>query len=186
MAEIEDEFITKSKPKKPAFETKVREDGQPIVVIDRKRVTPADDKIINALIIGGHKPVYKRADISKNDMIRYVKNNYDKEELQVLMEKLNTMSTTDEETDTLITFATIKSWFKKRYKYYPKGINYNFGKSKTGQEKKERFIKAFEEHKRELKRNNNEKDNISIKNNENNHNQHNNNENKGNNHNNNK
>ena len=104
------------------------------------------------LIKACYIPTTKRTHITKPDITRYVKNNYYKREFELLQEKLNTINETDTETGNLITFATIKSWFKNRYVYYPKGIKWNFGKSTSAQEKKERFLKAFEEHKEELKK----------------------------------
>lgn len=147
---VDKEFITKHREHKPPY-TVDRE--KMTIIIDRKvKKTPADEKEIEMLIKAGYIPTTKRTDITKADMTRYVKNNYDKKELELLQGKLDTINETDTETGNLITFATIKSWFKNRYVYYPKGIKWNFGKSTSAQEKKERFLKAFEEHKEELKK----------------------------------
>lgn len=147
---IVEEFITKHREHKPPYT--VDREKMTIIIDRRVKKTPADEKAIELLIKAGYIPTTKRTDITKADMTRYVKNNYDKKELELLQEKLDTINETDTETGNLITFATIKSWFKNRYVYYPKGIKWNFGKSTSAQEKKERFLKAFEEHKEELKK----------------------------------
>lgn len=149
-AKVVEEFITKHREYKPPYT--VDKEKMTITIDRRKKKTPAEEKEIEMLIKAGYIPTTKRTDITKADMIRYVKNNYDKKELELLQIKLNTINETDIETGNLITFATIKSWFKNRYIYYPKGINWNFGKSKSAQEKKERFLNVFEEHKEELKK----------------------------------
>lgn len=145
----ENEFISKHREYKPPYETEERADGTKIVKIDtRRKLTPKDREMIKALIIAGYKEVHKRKDVSKSDMIKYVKENYDQNEIDLLNKKLESINTTENEK--LVTFATIKSWFKSRYIYYPKGLNWNFGKTMSAKEKQERFMKVFNEHKREL------------------------------------
>lgn len=153
---MENEFITKMREYKPPYETEERADGTKIVKIDtRRKLNPKDREIIKELIIAGYKEVHKRPDITKSDMIKYVKENYDQKEIELLNSKLDTINSINQENDKLITYATIKSWFKERYIYYPKGINWSFGKTKSAKEKKERFIKVFNEHKKQLSENKN-------------------------------
>lgn len=152
MENTQDEFITKTRKNKPPYEAIEKSDGTKIVYIDsRRKLKPRDKEYIEMLVKAGYIPKQKRTDITKDDMINYVKKNYDQEELNVLNEKFNTINLKDENTNNLITFATIKSWFKQTYIYYPKGINYNFGNNQKAKDKKERFIKAFDEHKKALK-----------------------------------
>lgn len=153
---MENEFISKAREYKAPYETEERADGTKIVKIDtRRKLTPRDREIIKELIIAGYKEVHKRPDITKADMIKYVKENYDQREIDLLNKKLDTINSINQENDKLVTYATIKSWFKERYIYYPKGINWSFGKTKSAKEKKERFIKVFNEHKKQLNDNNN-------------------------------
>lgn len=154
----ENEFITKPREYKAPYETEERADGTKIVKIDtRRKLTPRDREMIKELIIAGYKEVHKRRDITRSDMIKYVKENYEQEELDLLNKQLDSMNSISEETKKTITFATIKSWFKARYIYYPKGLNWNFGKTKSAREKKERFTAVFAEHKKKLKEEREEK-----------------------------
>lgn len=150
---VVDEFKTKTREYKPPYETQIKANGEKIVKIDtRRKLTPKDREIIKELIINGYREVHKRRDITRADMIKYVKENYDQEELDLLNKELESINSINKENGNSITFATIKSRFKARYIYYPKGINWNFGKTKSAREKKERFIKVFDEHKEELKK----------------------------------
>lgn len=149
---VVDEFKTKKREYKPPYETLEREDGTKIIKIDtRRKLTPRDREMIKAFELAGYKRIHKRKDITRADMIKYVKENYDQQELEILNNKLNTINEENEENNKNTTFATIKSWFKKRYVYYPKGLDWNFGKTTSAKEKKERFIKVFEEHKKNIK-----------------------------------
>ena len=149
MVEV-DEFKTTHREYKPPYTTEEKADGTKVVIIDRsKKIKPVDKEYIEMLVKAGYIPVSKRKDITKADMIKYVKDNYDQEEIDLFNKKLSTIN--EEENGKRVTFATIKSWFKARYVYYPKGINYNFGSNSSAKEKKERFIKVFEEHRKELK-----------------------------------
>ena len=150
MKVADDEFITKHREHKPPYT--VDREKMTITIDRRKKKTPADEKEIEMLIKAGYIPVTKRTDITRSDMIKYVKSNFDKGEMDLLQTKLNTINEIDKETENKITFATIKSWFKSRYVYYPKGINWNFGKTESAKDKKARFLKVFEEHKEELKK----------------------------------
>ena len=162
----DNEFITKNREYKPPYETEIRADGTKIVKIDTKRkLKPRDREMIQALVIAGYKEIYKRKDITMSEMIKYVKENYDQQELNLLKEKLDSINEDNKENSRKITFATIKSWFKERYIYYPKGLNWNFGSTKSAKEKKERFIKVFNEHKKALKGGNESKDNNKNNNN---------------------
>lgn len=127
----DNEFITKNREYKPPYETIVRPDGTKIVKIDTKRkLKPKDREMIQALVIAGYKEIYKRKDITRSEMIKYVKGNYDEQELDLLNEKLDSINSENEGDRKKITFVTIKSWFKERYIYYPKGLNWNFRKYK--------------------------------------------------------
>ena len=121
---VVEEFVTKHIEHKPPYT--IDKEKMTITIDRRIKKTPADEKEIEMLIKAGYIPTTKRTDITKADMIRYVKSNYDKKELGLLQDKFNTINETDTETGNLITFATIKSWFKNRY--------------------------VFEEHKEELKK----------------------------------
>lgn len=150
---VVDEFKTKTREYKPPYQTEERADGTKIIKVDTKRkLTPRDREMIKAFELAGYKRIHKRKDITKADMIKYVKENYDQQELEILNNKLNTINEENEENRKKITFATIKSWFKERYVYYPKGLDWNFGNTTSAKEKKERFIKVFNEHKIELKK----------------------------------
>lgn len=150
---VVDEFKTTHREYKPPYETEERADGTKIVKVDtRRKLTPRDREMIKEFELAGFKRVHKRQDITKADMIKYVKENYDQKELDLLNRQLDSINSQNEETDKKVTFATIKSWFKARYVYYPKGINYNFGNNSNAKDKKERFIKVFEEHRKELNR----------------------------------
>lgn len=152
MEEINNEFITKHKTQRKPYTTSVRADGTKVVTFDMKRLKPADKVEIEMLVNAGYMPVRKRPDITKADMIKYVKENYEQEELNLLENKIESINTPNPEDSTKnITFATVKSWFKQRYIYYPKGLKYNFGNNAKSQEKKERFLKVFVEHKENLK-----------------------------------
>lgn len=152
MEDMKNEFITKHRENKPPYTLSTRADGTKIITIDRRRkITPAYKEIIEMLVKVGYIPSTKKTDITKADMIKYVKENYDQEELELLNEQFESINSTNEENDKMITFATVKSWFKNRYIYYPKGQNFNFGRTTKAQEKKERFLKVFNEHKQELR-----------------------------------
>lgn len=147
-----DEFITKPKTRRTPYTTNTRADGTKTVTFDIKKLKPADKEAVEMLVKAGYMPIRKRPDITKEDMIKYVKENYDQEEQDILSHKLESINTT--ENDKLVTFATVKSWFKNRYIYYPKGLKYNFGNTTSAKEKKERFLKAFNDHKNKLKADN--------------------------------
>lgn len=150
---VVDEFKTKTREYKTPYETEERADGTKIIKVDtRRKLTPRDREMIKAFELEGYKRVHKRRDITMSDMIKYVKDNYDQQELEILNSELDTINKENKTNGKKITFTTIKSWFKERYVYYPKGINWNFGKTKSAKEKKERFIKVFDEHKAELKK----------------------------------
>lgn len=149
---VVDEFITRHRENKPPYETEERADGTKIVKVDtRRKLKPRDREMIKAFELAGYKRVDKRKDITKSDMIKYVKENYDQEELDLLYKQLDSINSVNKENNNkIITFATIKSWYKARYIYYPKGINWNFGNTTSAKEKKERFTKVFAEHKKQL------------------------------------
>lgn len=141
-----DEFLAVKKERKPGYTTSTREDGTNVVIVDQKRMTKAEKFNVEMLVKSGYEIKSKKKDITRNDMIRYVKKNYDEAELKVLEAELNKINT--ETTDkTKITFMTVKNWFKERYIFYPKGIDYKY----KDQEKQERYIKAFNKHKNELR-----------------------------------
>lgn len=148
---VVDEFITRHRENKPPYETEERADGTKIVKVDtRRKLKPRDREMIKAFELAGYKRINKRIDITRADMINYVKENYDQEELDLLNKQLNSINSINKENGKQITFATIKSWYNARYIYYPKGINWNFGKTTSAKEKKERFTKVFAEHKKQL------------------------------------
>ena len=148
-----EEFITKSKERKKPYELSTKPDGTKIITIDRSRkISPADKEYIEMLIKANYIPVDKRKDITKADMLKYVKNNYAKEEFDLLNKKINEINSEDTATRKKITFTTVKSWFTHRYVFYPKGLDWNFGKSTTAKEKQERFIEVFKEHQEQLKK----------------------------------
>lgn len=151
--ERQKEFITKPREHKPPYELNTKPDGTKVIIIDKgRKKSPADKEYIAMLIQAGYIPVEKRTDITKSDMLKYVKNNYDQEEFNLLNEKLEEINQQNEETSKKITYATVKSWYKNRYIFYPKGLDWNFGTSTTAKEKKEKFIQVFEEHKQALKK----------------------------------
>lgn len=148
-----EEFITKSRERKKPYELSTKPDGTKIITIDRSRkISPADKEYIEMLIKADYIPVDKRKDITKADMLKYVKNNYDKKEFDLLNKKIDEINSEDPITSKKITFTTVKSWFTHRYIFYPKGLDWNFGTSTTAKEKKERFIEVFKKHQEELKK----------------------------------
>lgn len=150
---VVEEFKTKHREYKPPYETEIKGNGTKIIRIDtRRKLTPRDREMIKEFELSGYKIVYKKRDITMSDMRKYVKDNYDKRELDLLNSKLDTINSENKENGKNTTYTTIKSWFNSRYVYYPKGLAWNFGKTKSAKEKKERFIKVFDEHKEELKK----------------------------------
>lgn len=141
-----DEFLAVKKERKPGYTTSTREDGTNVVIVDQKRITKAEKFNVEMLVKSGYEIKSKKKDITRNDMIRYVKKNYDEAELKILEAELNKINTETKD-KTKITFMTVKSWFKERYIFYPKGIDYKY----KDQEKQERYIKAFNKHKNELR-----------------------------------
>lgn len=140
------EFLAVKKERKPGYTTSTREDGTNVVIVDQKRITKAEKFNVEMLVKSGYEIKSKKKDITRNDMIRYVKKNYDEAELKILEAELNKINTETKD-KTKITFMTVKSWFKERYIFYPKGIDYKY----KDQEKQERYIKAFNKHKNELR-----------------------------------
>lgn len=140
------EFLAVKKERKPGYTTSTREDGTNVVIVDQKRITKAEKFNVEMLVKSGYEIKSKKKDITRNDMIRYVKKNYDEAELKTLEAELNKINT-ETNNKTKITFMTVKSWFKERYIFYPKGIDYKY----KDQEKQERYIKAFNKHKNELR-----------------------------------
>lgn len=140
------EFLAVKKERKPGYTTSTREDGTNVVIVDQKRITKAEKFNVEMLVKSGYEIKSKKKDITRNDMIRYVKKNYDEAELKILEAELNKINT-ETNNKTKITFMTVKSWFKERYIFYPKGIDYKY----KDQEKQERYIKAFNKHKNELR-----------------------------------
>ena len=140
------EFLAIKKERKPGYTTSTREDGTKVVIVDQKRITKAEKFNVEMLVKSGYEIKSKKKDITRNDMIRYVKKNYDEAELKILEAELNKINTETKD-KTKITFMTVKSWFKERYIFYPKGIDDKY----KDQEKQERYIKAFNKHKNEIR-----------------------------------
>lgn len=144
---VNNEFITQKKERGKPYEFSKREDGTKIIIYNPVKMKPADYNEIQMYIANGYILERKRKDITKADMIRYVKKNYDPKEQEILKNELSKVN--KEDTDNgKITFMTIKSWFKDRYIYYPKGKDYKY----KDQEKQKRYNKAFQEHIEVLKR----------------------------------
>lgn len=161
MGEV-DEFLPQKKERRKGYTVSTRQDGTNVVIVDHKRITPAEKLEVEMLVKANYEIKSKRADISKTDMIRYVKNNYDAEEQAVLQKELEKINTTDEN-DIKVTFMTVKSWFKNRYKYYPKGKDYKYSDA----EKQARYERTFEAHQKELKAERNKKNTAQDTNTEN-------------------
>ncbi len=147
-----DEFITEQRKNKKIYEISTRQDGTRVVIYDPRNLKPADKEEIQMLVNSGCIPQRKRKDITKDDMIKYVKENYDEIEVKILENKLATINETNDK-NKKITFITIKTWFRDRYIYYPKGKDYQF----SNKEKQERYINAFNEHIKKLKNERNKK-----------------------------
>lgn len=130
------EFLTQSKAKKKPYTTHTRKDGTQVVVVETSKLTPADEKEVQMLVTAGFTLKRKKAGITRADMEKYVQNNYDKQELDKLIEELDNNN-----------FMQVKKWFLERYVFYPRGIKDKYNNA----DKQARYEKAFEDHKKQLK-----------------------------------
>lgn len=129
------EFLTQSKVKKKPYKTHKRKDGTQVVVVETSKLTPADKEEVQMLVNSGFILKRKKEGITRNDMEKYVQNNYGDQELNKLTDKLDNNN-----------FMVVKKWFLERYVFYPRGIKDKF----NNEEKQAKYIKAFTEHKKQL------------------------------------
>lgn len=141
------EFITEKREHKKAYTKTIRKDGTRVVIVDYSRIKPSDKFEIEMLVKAGYEIQKKKEDITKDEMIKYVKDNYEPKELEILenwFEKIGTIKNNKQ-----VTFLTVKNWFKDRYIFYPKGKDYKY---KNNEEKQARYERTFAEHQKELKK----------------------------------
>lgn len=141
------EFITEKREHKKAYTKTTRKDGTKVVIVDHSRVKPSDKFEIEMLVKAGYEIQKKKEDITKDEMLKYVKENYEPKEFEILekwFEKIGTI-----ENGKKVTFLTVKNLFKDRYIFFPKGKDYTY---KNNEEKEQRYKRAFAEHQKELRK----------------------------------